>query len=285
MTVHLVGAGPGDPDLLTLRAAALLARADVVVHDRLVDTRILDKVPPWAEVIDVGKAPGAHRVTQDDINAILVDRGRRHDCVIRLKGGDPFVFGRGGEEAVVLCDAGIAVEEVPGISSAVAAPAAAGIPVTMRGVSSGVTVVTAHQDPDGACALDWDALARAGTTLVILMGAARAGRIAGRLIGGGMAPDTPVAVIRSATTLDQDVQRTVLADLGTIEVVNPSTIVIGQVAAHDVLTRVNPVLAHGTTTDPRRHVDLDALRAALSATSQHPSHTPEATPGTQGADR
>lgn len=289
MTVHLVGAGPGDPDLLTLRAAAVLARADVVVHDRLVDRRILDKVPPWAELINVGKVPGAHKVTQDDINAILVDRGRRHGCVVRLKGGDPFVFGRGGEEAVVLRDAGIAVEEVPGVTSAVAAPAVAGIPVTMRGVASGVTVVTAHQDPDSACELDWDALARAGTTLVILMGAARAGRIADRLIAGGMAPDTPVAVIRSATTADQDVRRTVLAELGTIVVVNPSTIVVGHVAAHDVLARTDPILTFAGAPDPTnaadRPIDVAALDAALVAGSHHPSLTPDSTIRTPGADR
>ena len=235
MTVHLVGAGPGDPDLLTMRAVSLLARADVIVHDRLVDHRILAAVAPWAEVVDVGKAPGSPRNHQDEINAVLVDRGRRFDTVVRLKGGDPFVFGRGGEEAEHLRAHGIAVEVVPGVSSSVAAPAAAGIPVTMRGVSSGVTIVTAHQDPENDRHLDWSALARSGTTLVILMGAARARSIATRLISGGMSPGTPVAVVTRATCVDQRVERSTLDDLGLRRIANPSVIVIGEVAARDVL--------------------------------------------------
>lgn len=235
MTVHLVGAGPGDPDLLTIRAARLLERADVVVFDRLVDARILELAAPWAELVDVGKRPGAPADAQDRINAILVDRGRRFGCVVRLKGGDPFVFGRGGEEALELRAAGVDVDEVPGITSAIAAPAAAGIPVTMRGVSSGFTVVTAHQDPNADRWLDWDALARTGTTLVILMGASRTALISERLIAGGMDPSTPVAAVRAATTLEQDVQRTTLAALPDLTVTNPSTIVVGGVAAQSVL--------------------------------------------------
>lgn len=235
MTVHLVGSGPGDPDLLTLRAARLLSRADVVVHDRLIDSRVLAMAAPWAEVIDVGKRPGAPTNAQSTINDVLIDRARRFDCVVRLKGGDPFVFGRGGEEAIELRAAGIDVAEVPGITSAIAAPAAAGIPVTMRGVASGVTIVTAHQDPSNDRKLDWDALARTGTTLVILMGAARAEQIADRLIAGGMRPEMPVAIVRSATTDDQDIQRAELRDLGSLTIINPSTIVVGEVAALDVL--------------------------------------------------
>ena len=239
MTVFLVGAGPGDPDLLTLRAASLLARADVIVHDRLIDRRILASAAPWAEVIDVGKTPGSPCHSQAEINRILVEHGRAHDVVVRLKGGDPFVFGRGGEEAEVLVAAGIEVQVVPGVSSSIAAPAAAGIPVTMRGVASGVTIVTAHQDPDtknrgGESGLDWDALARSGTTLVVLMGAARARSVSQRLIAGGMRADMPVAVITSATNPDQLVDRTTLAQLGEMPVCNPSTIVIGEVAALDV---------------------------------------------------
>ncbi len=242
MTVHLVGAGPGDPDLLTMRAVSLLARADVIVHDRLVDGRILASAAPWAEIVDVGKSPGSRRNNQAQINAILVDRGHRFDTVVRLKGGDPFVFGRGGEEAEELRAAGLDVEVVPGISSAVAAPAAAGIPVTMRGVASGVTIVTAHQDPFNDRHLDWHALAVAGTTLVVLMGAARARSIGERLIAGGMKGTTPVAIITSATCDDEHVVRTSLAALGTEPVRNPSTIVIGDVAARDVL-RDAPELA------------------------------------------
>jgi uroporphyrin-III C-methyltransferase len=234
VTVYLVGAGPGDPDLLTLRAASLLSRADVVVHDRLVDNRILASAAPWAELIDVGKTPGSARNSQADINALLVDRGRRFDTVVRLKGGDPFVFGRGGEEAEALVAHGISVEVVPGVSASIAAPAAAGIPVTMRGIASGVTVVTAHQDPANENGLDWDALAHAGTTLVVLMGAARAGSIGRRLIRGGMRTDMPVAIITSATGPDERIVRTHLADLGSVPVRNPSTIVIGDVAALDV---------------------------------------------------
>jgi len=238
MTVYLVGAGPGDPDLLTMRAVSLLARADVVVHDRLIDPRMLAFASPWAELIDVGKTPGSCVNRQVDINDLLVDRGRRHETVVRLKGGDPFVFGRGGEEALALRNARIAVEVVPGVSSAIAAPAAAGIPVTHRGLARGVTVVTAHtaDDTDGSCTeLDWGALARSGTTLVVLMGAARARRIAGLLIDGGLAADTPVAVITSATNSDQEITRLTLSELGVAPVRNPATIVIGAVAAHDVL--------------------------------------------------
>lgn len=241
MTVHLVGAGPGDPDLLTMRAVSLLARADVIVHDRLVDGRILASAAPWAELVDVGKSPGSRRNSQDEINAILVDRAGRFDTVVRLKGGDPFVFGRGGEEAEHLRAHGIAVEVVPGVSSSVAGPAAAGIPVTMRGVSSGVTIVTAHQDPANDRHLDWTALARAGTTLVVLMGAARARSIGERLIAGGMRADMPVAIVTNATCDDERVERLTLDRLGDRPVRNPSVIVIGEVAARDVLRDV-PIL-------------------------------------------
>ena len=241
MTVHLVGAGPGDPDLLTMRAVSLLARADVVVHDRLVDARILASVAPWAEIVDVGKTPGSRRNSQDAINAVLVDRGRRFETVVRLKGGDPFVFGRGGEEAEHLRSHGIEVDVVPGISSSIAGPAAAGIPVTMRGVASGVTIVTAHQDPATDRHLDWTALARAGTTLVVLMGAARARAIADRLISGGMRSDTPVAIVTRATCADECVERLTLDRLGVEPVRNPSVIVIGEVAARDVLRDVPTV--------------------------------------------
>ncbi len=234
MTVHLVGAGPGDPDLLTMRAISLLARADVIVHDRLVDRRVLASAAPWAELVDVGKTPGSARNSQDEINAVLVDRGQRFDTVVRLKGGDPFVFGRGGEEAEALRAHGIAVEVVPGVSSSIAGPAAAGIPVTMRGVASGVTIVTAHQDPAQESGLDWTALANAGTTLVILMGAARARLIAERLLVGGLASTTPVAVITSATCPDEEIARLTLGELGNQPVRNPSIIVVGAVAALDV---------------------------------------------------
>ena len=247
MTVHLVGAGPGDPELLTVRAANLLRQADTVVHDRLVDPAVIKLAPPWAELICVGKTPGEPSPSQDEINAILVDRGRRYSCVVRLKGGDPFVFGRGGEEASALRAAGLEVEVVPGVTSAVAGPAAAGIPVTLRGVASGFTVVTAHQDPSSGRWLDWDALARAGTTLVILMGAARATQIADRLRAGGIADDTPVAVISAATTRDQKIDRTDLAGLRRLQVASPATIVVGAVAAEDVLAAPEPSVLDALT--------------------------------------
>lgn len=234
MTVYLVGAGPGDPDLLTVKAAKLLGRADVVVHDRLIEQAVLRLAPPWAEIIDVGKQPGAPSTAQSQINDVLIDRGRRFDCVVRLKGGDPFVFGRGGEEALELRAAGIRVEQVPGISSAMAAPSAAGIPLTMRGVSSGFTVITGHQDPNTQRWLDWDALAKTGTTLVILMGASRTELIAQRLMEAGLPAHTAVAAIYSATTERESVMRTTLAELPDIEVTNPSVLVIGAVAAESV---------------------------------------------------
>ena len=249
MTIHLVGAGPGDPDLLTLRAASLLARADVVVHDRLVDKRILASAAPWAEIVDVGKSPGSSRNTQSEINTILVDRGRRFETVVRLKGGDPFIFGRGGEEAEELRSVGLDVEVVPGISSSIAAPAAAGIPVTMRGLSSGVTIVTAHQDPANDRHINWDALARTGTTLVVLMGASRARLVSKRLIAGGLKGSTPVAIITCATCEKETVERTTLAALGISTVSNPSTIVIGDVAHRDVV-RDHPILANTSQPTP-----------------------------------
>ena len=247
MTVHLVGAGPGDPELLTVRAVNLIRRADVVVHDRLVAPAVIELAPPWAELIGVGKTPGAVSPSQDQINAILVDRGRRFDCVVRLKGGDPFVFGRGGEEVAALRAAALEHDLVPGVTSAVAAPAAAGIPVTLRGVSSGFTVVTAHQDPTSDRWLNWDALAQAGTTLVILMGAARTEQIADRLRAGGMADGTPVAVISAATTARQQVDRTDLAGLRHLRAASPATIVVGAVAATDVRS-ISELSASGALT-------------------------------------
>ena len=236
MTVHLVGAGPGDPELITVKALRLLSRADVVVHDRLVSPEILAMAAPWAERIDVGKDPNGKRTTQDDINAILIDRGRHHETVVRLKGGDPFVFGRGGEEAIALEAAGVDVTVVPGITSSIAGPAMAGIPVTHRHTSSAFTVVTAHEDPDKAAGLNWEALAQLNTTLVVLMGARRASQIRDRLTAAGMAPDTPVAIVISASTPQQQVRRLELAELGDEPVPNPAVIVIGEVARHPVIT-------------------------------------------------
>jgi len=227
--VGLVGAGPGDPDLLTVRAARLLAAADVVVHDALVGDGVLALVPPTAELIDVGKRPG-RPVPQELISTLLVELARSGRRVVRLKGGDPYVFGRGGEEAQALIDAGVEFEVVPGITSAVAAPAAAGIPVTHRGVSAAVTVVTGHRrrgEPD----VDWRSLAKVGGTVVVLMGVAQRGAIAAELIAGGLDPATPVAAVRSATTPDEVVARCRLDELAVAPIEAPAVIVIGAVAA------------------------------------------------------
>jgi uroporphyrin-III C-methyltransferase len=213
------------------------------VHDRLVSAAILAMVPLWAERIDVGKRLGAG-VKQETINEILIDRGSRYECVVRLKGGDPHVFGRAAEELLALRDAGIAGEVVPGVSSAIAAPAAAGIPLTTRLASSGFTVITAHQDPANDRTLDWGALATLGTTLVILMGAARAGAIRDRLLAGGMPGSTPVAIVARATQPDQTETRTTLAELGNQPVESPATIVVGAVAALDLRSIVVPITTH-----------------------------------------
>ena len=230
--VWLVGAGPGDADLLTVRAARLLASAEVVVHDALVGTGVLGLVPPEAELIDVGKRPG-RPVPQELISTLLVELARSGRRVVRLKGGDPFVFGRGGEEAQALLDAGIPFEVIPGVTSAVAAPAAAGVPVTHRGVSAAFTVVTGHRragEPD----VDWRALAKVGGTVVVLMGVSQRAVIAGELIAGGLDPATPVAVVCSATTLDEVVARCRLDELAMAPVESPAVIVIGAVAAFDL---------------------------------------------------
>ena len=188
MTVYLVGAGPGDPGLLTVRGAEVLGRADVVVYDRLSVASLLDLAPAGAERIPVGKAPG-RGPTQEEINALLVERGRRHATVVRLKGGDPFVFARGGEEALALAEAGVPFEVVPGITSAIAAPAYAGIPVTLRYSSTSFTVVTGHEDPrSGEGTVDWEAVARVGGTIVILMGVERIATIVDRLLDGRAQP-------------------------------------------------------------------------------------------------
>ncbi len=233
MTVHLVGAGPGDPELLTVRAARLVAAADVIVHDRLADASILELARPGVECIDVGKRPGAP-TPQEIINALLVHLGSQGLEVVRLKGGDPFVFGRGGEEADALRSAGIAYTVVPGISSSVAVPAAAGIPVTHRGVSVGFTVVTGHRESGGADEVAWEALAKVGTTIVVLMGVAHRASIARRLMAGGLPADTPVAAIRWGTRPEQETTRTTLAGLPSASLEAPCTIVIGAVAAFDL---------------------------------------------------
>ena len=193
--VHLVGAGPGDPGLLTVAGRRALEEADVVVHDRLGTEELLPLCRPGAELIDAGKAPGRAALTQDEINATLVEHGAAGRRVVRLKGGDPFVFGRGGEEAQALAAAGVPYVVVPGITSAIAAPAYAGIPVTHRGVATSFTVVTGHEDPTKPSEqTDWAALAGVPGTLVILMGMGRLAGICDALVAGGRPADEPAGV-------------------------------------------------------------------------------------------
>jgi len=267
MTVHLVGAGPGDPGLLTVRALDVLRRADVVVYDRLSQESLLDLAPPGAERIDVGKAPGHVRLSQDDINALLVERGQRGDEVVRLKGGDPFVFARGGEEAAALAAAGVPFEVVPGITSAIAVPAYAGIPVTLRHSSTSVTIVTGHEDPaageDGS--VDWSAVARVGGTIVILMGVARIGRIAAALVAGGRSPDTPVAAVQWGTRPEQRTVRATLETIGAQALGTPSTIVVGDVAASDLAWFENRPLMGRRVVVTRAREQASELVARLSA--------------------
>jgi len=230
-TVFLVGAGPGDPGLLTLRGADALRQADVVVHDRLVGEEILDMAPLWAERIDAGKAPGRCPIGQDEINSILVDRARAGLTVVRLKGGDPFVFGRGGEEALALLEADVPFEIVPGVTSAVAAPAAAGIPLTHRGLSGGFTVLTARLA--GGSNNDLRRSATASDTIVVLMAAGALDLACAELIAGGRASDDPAAVVSSATTAGQRSVVSTLAELpaaaAAAGIRAPATLVVGPV--------------------------------------------------------
>ncbi|MDQ1519755.1 MAG: uroporphyrinogen methyltransferase / synthase [Actinomycetota bacterium] len=266
MTVYVVGAGPGDPGLITRRGAELIAAADVVVYDRLASPALLELARPDAERVDVGKAPGRAPMTQEDINALLVKRGRAGLEVVRLKGGDPFVFGRGGEEAEALLKARLQFEVVPGITSAIAAPAYAGIPVTHRTVSTHVTIVTGHEDPaKGTTDVDWGALARAGGTLVILMGAGRVRDIAKLLVDGGLEPSTPVAAVRWGTRPDQHTVRATLATIADAGVDSPSAIIVGAVAALDFTWFESRPLFGRRVVVTRAREQASELRAQLEA--------------------
>jgi uroporphyrin-III C-methyltransferase len=230
VTVHVVGAGPGDPQLITRRGAALLARAKHVVYDRPSMAGIL-ALAPTATRHCVGKQGAISAPPQHEINALLVELGRTGECVVRLKAGDPFVVSRGGEEALALARAGVGVEVVPGVSAALAGPAAAGIPVMVRRLSRTLTVVAGS---DGAEQVDWDALARLGGTVVLLTGRAVLHRALAALQAGGMPPDTPVAAISAASRPQQRTVRGTLADPPPARLPAPLTIVIGDVAALDV---------------------------------------------------
>ena len=212
--VSLVGAGPGDPDLISVKGLRLIRAADAVVYDRLVDSRLLEHAGEAAEMIDVGKIPGKRINRQEDINKLLVELGTAGKRVVRLKGGDPFVFGRGGEEAEALAGAGVQFEIVPGVTSAVAAPAYAGIPLTHRKLASSFTVVTGSEDPTKPeSSVDWESLAKSSDTLAILMGQSNLATIAEALVRYGRAPETPVALVQWGT---EPYQRTLTGTLSTI---------------------------------------------------------------------
>ncbi|HMG31839.1 MAG TPA: uroporphyrinogen-III C-methyltransferase [Jiangellaceae bacterium] len=242
-SVALVGGGPGDPGLITTRGRQLLAQADVVVVDRLAPRALLDELDSDVEVVDVGKTPGHHPVTQDEINRILVEHAQAGRRVVRLKGGDPFVLGRGGEEAAACREAGVAVEVVPGVTSAISVPAAVGIPVTHRGLARQFTVVSGH---DG---LDWPALARLEGTLVLLMGVSRLRETAQHLVEHGRDPSTPAAVVEDGYGANQRLTvgtLATIADLAAEHRVRPPAVIVvgdvvtlaaGQVAARRLRSR------------------------------------------------
>ncbi len=230
--VYLVGAGPGDPDLLTLRAARLLAQADIVVHDHLVSADVLDLIGPRARLIYAGKENRHHTMEQDEINALLVRLAREGRQVIRLKGGDPFVFGRGGEELQALAEAGVSFEVVPGITAACGVSSYAGIPLTHRDHAQACVFVTGHLK-DGGSDIDWSALARPRQTVVIYMGLSALPEICEHLVAHGLSPDWPAAVVQQGTTLDQ---RVVSGTLETLPVrvaeaalKSPCLIIVGEV--------------------------------------------------------
>ncbi len=239
--VYLVGSGPGDPELLTLKARRLIDSAEVIIYDQLPGKAILDSMPASAEKIDVGKCAGNHTMNQTEINKVLVQKAKEGKMVVRLKGGDPYVFGRGGEEAEVLVAEGIEFEVVPGITSAISVPAYAGIPVTHRESTSMVTFITGHEDttkPESW--LDWETLAKFGGTIVILMGVKMLSRNVEELMKHGKDPDTPVAIIERGTRADQRVTVGTLANIAELakarKVKAPAITVIGDVVKlHDIL--------------------------------------------------
>ena len=233
--VTLVGAGPGDPELLTLRALKAIEQADVVVHDRLVSPEIMALVPPQVRRIDVGKMPRHHAVPQEEINELLVSLALQGWNVARVKGGDPMIFGRGSEEAAALREAGIAVSYVPGITAAQGAAASTGVPLTHRGLATGVRYVTGHRAKDAALDLDWHSLASAETTLVVYMGVASVGEIAAQLMAHGLGGDMPVLMVASATTPREERRRATLRTISGIAAAHsghgPVLFIIGRVAS------------------------------------------------------
>ncbi|HHH43451.1 MAG TPA: uroporphyrinogen-III C-methyltransferase [Gammaproteobacteria bacterium] len=233
--IYLVGAGPGDPDLLTVKALRLLQNADTLVYDRLVSREILALVPARVARVYVGKATGQHTLSQQEINALLVDLGRKHQCVVRLKGGDPFIFGRGGEEALALAHNDIPFEVVPGITAAQACAAYAGIPLTHRGLARGVQFVTGHRKDNEELVLDPAALSDPEQTLVVYMGLTQLPLIVRDLLNAGRSADTPAAVIERGTTSRQ---RNVITTVGGLQqaveqhaIASPAMLIVGRVVA------------------------------------------------------
>ena len=285
--VSIVGAGPGDPELMTMRGLARVRTADVLIYDRLVDPALVAEAPATAERIFAGKARGYAALEQREIEAVLVARALAGKHIVRLKGGDPYVFGRGGEEVAALVAAGIAVEVVPGVSSALAVPASAGIPVTHRELSSTVTIVTGHEDPaKPESAVDWGWLAAAQGTLVILMGLGQLPRIRDRLIAGGRAPQTPAAAIASGTRADQRVVAASLAELpeaaAAAQLMAPALVVVGDVVRFRELLAPSalqgvPVMA-GAGDDSR----IESGPAIFASTAPWPSPPAWTTGGNHG---
>ncbi|MBE9136273.1 uroporphyrinogen-III C-methyltransferase [Nodosilinea sp. LEGE 07088] len=244
--VYLVGAGPGDPGLFTLRGKGLLECAEVVIHDALVSAPILAMINPQAAVINVGKRRGRHSLNQTEINQLIIEQARLHAVVVRLKGGDPFVFGRGGEEMAALVEMGIAVEIVPGITAGVAVPAYAGIPVTHRSQSSSVTFVTGHEAAGKyRPKVNWRALAQGSETIVVYMGIHNLGPITTELLAADLSPETPVALIRWGTYPQQETLigtlQTIVDQVAEVGFEAPAVAVIGPVVSwHEIFGHCRP---------------------------------------------
>ncbi|GAB3499082.1 uroporphyrinogen-III C-methyltransferase [Nocardiopsis coralliicola] len=271
--VALVGGGPGDPGLITVRGRQLLAQADVVVADRLAPDSLLDRLSPDVEVIDAAKIPYGRFLPQEEINQLLVDRAGEGKFVVRLKGGDPFVFGRGGEEAEACAAAGIPVTVVPGVTSALAGPAAAGIPATHRGVAQEVHVVSAHVPPDDPrSTVDWDAIGRSRATVVVLMGVRQVAAVAAALVRAGRPADTPVAAVQDATLPSQTAVRSTLADAGrdftAAGVRPPAVFVVGEVVE---VARGLDILhgGSGEQGEPRQRSESGAAAGGPDREQQH----------------
>ncbi|MGW8206048.1 MAG: uroporphyrinogen-III C-methyltransferase [Hyphomicrobiaceae bacterium] len=252
--VQLVGAGPGDPELLTIKALRAIESADAVVYDRLLSREILAHIPASAKSIDVGKTPGFHPVSQDEINRILIALARNGGRIVRLKGGDPFMFGRGGEEAIALAAAGVPYEVIPGITSAQGCAASLKIPLTHRDLATGVRFLTGHRREDAELDFDWPGLVDSATTLVIYMGLANIGEIAKNLLAHGRDAKTPVLAVSRATRADEtrlvSCLSNIARDVGVAGLQAPTLFIIGEVAGipaamHRVLAQADTFKVHG----------------------------------------